>query len=100
MTTTDDNPLTLNLDPKMRDRLKLAAFRKGLPVDQYCLELIRSELAKNEEDESVQTAGDKLTIPELIALQRIEFGDRRFDDNSVDLIREAREIRNAQMDEW
>lgn len=100
MTTTDESALSLSLDVQVRSRLYAAAARKGVRVDRYCLEAIESELAKDELQQQVSPPERRLSITELIALQREEFGDRTFSQDSVELIREAREIRAAQMEDW
>ena len=100
MTTIDEQPLTLNLDPKLGGRLRQAASRKGLPVERYCRNAIESELTRDELETPAEPSEPRLTVPELIALRKERFGDRVFPGDSADLIREAREIRNAQMDEW
>ena len=100
MTTIDEQPLTLNLDPKLGGRLRQAASRKGLPTERYCQQAIERELARDEEERKQESRTPRLSIEELIALRKERFGDRVFPGDSADLIREAREIRNAQMDEW
>ena len=100
MATTDERPLTLNLDPELSGRLKQAASRKGLPAERYCQQAIERELAREEEERLQESRTPRLSIEELIALRKERFGDRVFPGDSADLIRVAREIRSAQMDEW
>ncbi len=91
---------TLNLDPQLLRRLELAASRKGMSVERYCIRAFDHELARNEGKQSTESSESRLTAQELIARRKEAFGDRIFPGDSADLIREAREIRNAQMDEW
>ena len=100
MTTTNLTTLTLNLDPELLRRLELAASRKGISVERYCIRAIEKELAREEAKLSTDSSDTRLTAQELIARRKEAFGDRIFPGDSADLIREAREIRNAQMDEW
>ena len=89
--------LTLDLDPTAQRRLKAAAALRGVSMSQYCQAAIENELAKDEADRvTVQPAG-RSDIEGLIALRKEIFGDKVLPGSSVDLIREAREIRDAQL---
>ena len=89
--------LTLDLDPTAQRRLKAAAALRGVSMSQYCQAAIENELAKDEADTvTVQPAG-RSGIEGLIALRKEIFGDKVLPGSSVDLIREAREIRDAQL---
>ncbi len=101
--------LTLDMDPAFQRRLKATAALKGVSMRQYCLTAIYRELAKDEvasgdaKSGSVSTVKDQsvgFDIDGLKALRRELFGDRIFPGNSVDLLREARAIRDAQMENW
>lgn len=99
MTTTDESALTLNVDPAMKARLLRAALDKGLPVERYCQLAIESELIRDENHRG-DAWDPPLAIADLVRLRKEQFGDRVFPGDSADLIREAREIRDAQMDDW
>ena len=99
MTATGHSHLTLNLDPHMQGRLRIAASRKGLQVEHYCRQAIEYELARDEEQQG-DASQQPLSVADLARLRKEQFGSRVFPGDSVDLIREAREIRDAQMDEW
>ena len=97
MTTTDRHLLTLSLDPTMWARLQGAATRSGLPVEQYCEQLLTDNLAGDDaaEDQASQPGFD---FEGLLAFRKELLGDRVFPGNSADLIREARELRARQID--
>ena len=89
--------LTLELAPDVQERLQAAAARKGVSLGQYCRAAIDDALVKDEPDD-VQRA--KMTIEDVIAWRNATYGDRVLPGSSVDLIREAREERDRQMDNW
>ncbi len=90
--------LTLDLDAPLQRRLKAVAALKGVSMRQYCQTAIEKELA---EDEGGSEPDDwsHLSNAEYFARVRKEvLGGRRLPGSSVDLIREAREIRDAQLE--
>ena len=92
--------LTLDLDPIFQRRLKAIAALKGVSMRRYCQDAIDQELTR---DEANGMGGLLSAKPdhELFAELRNEiFGNRTLPGNSADLIREAREIRDAEMDGW
>ncbi len=89
--------LTLDLDPPMQRRLKAVAALKGISMRQYCLTAIGQELSKDEANGVSDQPPGRFDIEGLIALRKEIFGDRVLPGSSVDLIREAREIREAQL---
>ena len=99
MTTTDETALTLRVDPDLNARLRRAAFRRGLAVESYCQQAIESVLVRDEE-QTGDASERSLSVTDLIRLRKEQFGDRVFPGDSADLIREARQIRDAQMDDW
>ena len=87
--------LTLDLDPPVQRRLKAVAALKGISMRQYCLTAIGKELAMDEANGALgQPSG---SFEGLIALRKEIFGGKVLPGSSVDLIREAREIRDAQL---
>lgn len=89
--------LTLALAPEERDRLQAVAARKGVSVGQYCRSAINNALAKDGLD---QPERPKLSIDDLIARRKEIYGDQVLPGSSVDLIHEAREERDRQMENW
>ena len=97
--------LTLDMEPPIQRRLKATAALKGISMREYCLSAIEKEMAKDEGDGVVLSDGELtdagLTDAERFAqLRQKYFGGGKLSGDSVDLIREAREIRDAQMDQW
>lgn len=89
--------LSLDVDEAFQQRLKAAAAQRGVSMRQYCQKAIEKELAGDEEqaeeEHSLEGMAESLT-----ALRKEIFGDRVLPGNSVDLIREAREMRAEQLD--
>lgn len=99
MTTTSEEQLTLHLSAEVKARLQAAAESKGVEVSRYCLDAIEHELASDEIDTQKQ-AHKPFDIDGLLAFRDELLGDRVFEGDSVDLIREAREQRTKQLEEW
>lgn len=92
--------LTLDLDPPFQRRLKAVAALKGVSMRQYCQAAIDRELVKDEAS-GIAGALPKRPDHEVLAELRWEiFGGKPLPGNSADLIREAREIRDAEIDGW
>ena len=87
--------LTLQLAPDVQERLQAAAARKGVSLGQYCRAAIDKELAKDDVDGKPPP---RMSIDDLIARQERIYGDRVLPGSSVDLIHEAREERDRQLD--
>ncbi len=87
--------LTLQLAPDVQERLQAAAARKGVSLGQYCRAAIDKELAKDDVDGQPPP---RMSIDDLIARQKRIYGDRVLPGSSVDLIHEAREERDRQLD--
>ena len=92
--------LTLDLDPTFQRRLKATAALKGVSMRRYCQDAIARELAKDEANGTGAPLPKKPDHEMFAELQREIFGDKKLPGNSADLIREAREIRDAEMDGW
>ena len=92
--------LTLELDPALRQRLEAVAALKGVSMSRYCLAAIDRELANDEANGPSEQRPYRSDAERFAALQKKYFGDRVLPGSSVDLIREAREIRDAQMENW
>jgi hypothetical protein len=84
---------TLDMTPDLRTRLKIAAARKSITMRQYCLSAIEQELDREEVAVFSSGSFSREAVEEARALQRSVFGKRRLADESVELIRQAREER-------
>lgn len=100
MTTTNERTLTLTIDVSLSEQIEQAAAREGIAVERYCVKAIEDELAKDGQAVPVREPKGNRSISDIIAWRNRTFGDRVFARDSVDYIREAREIRNVQMDAW
>ena len=89
--------LTLELAPDVQERLQAAAARKGVSILLYCRAAIDKELAEDEPDGALRP---RMTIEDVIAWQKKTYGDQILPGSSVDLIHEAREERDRQMENW
>ena len=90
------NRITLNMDPTFQRRLRTAAALKGVSIGQYCRAAIGKELAKDEADGVGEPSARRFSFARLEESRDKILGDRVFPGNSVDLLREAREIRDEQ----
>lgn len=98
MTAPERRSVTIELDATLHERLCEAAEGEGVDIQAYCLNVIVRDLNGGLE---AQTGGGKpFNIEDLIAFSDELLGDRVFPGDSVDLIREAREERAKQMDQW
>ena len=91
--------LTLLLEPEAQRRLQDAAARQGVSVQDLCRSAIDNALDKFAQDAD-GAAKPHFDIEAFIALQKQTFGDRVLPGSSVDLIHEAREERDRQMESW
>ncbi len=90
--------LSLELDAPLQQRLKAAAELKGVSMRQYCQKAIEKELDGDEPAQVPNKRPQFSRAERFAALQEKHFGDRVLPGNSVDLIREAREMRTAQLE--
>ena len=97
---TKKKRLTLDLDPAFQRRLKAVSALKGVSMRGYCQAAIGRELARDEANGLGGLLADKPAHEKFAELQQEIFGDRTLPGNSADLIREAREIRDAQIARW
>ena len=93
--TTGKKRLTLDLDAPLQERLKAVAEQKGVSMRQYCQTAIEKELGEDEAAPQPSLSG---AAERFAALRKKHFGDRVLPGNSVDLIREGRELRTAQIE--
>ena len=90
--------LTLDMDAPMQRRLKAVAALKGVSMRYYCVTAIDKELAVDEANAATALSSRRSDAERFAELRKKHFGDRVLPGSSVDLIREAREIRDAQLD--
>lgn len=94
--------VTLGVDAETKRRLKAAAAARGVSVSVYCRAAIDKELAQDSETGEV---GER-EWPADEAVKQFEATRRKYGSakpttkTAVDYIREGREIRDRQMDEW
>ena len=92
--------LILDLEPAFQRRLEAVAVLKGVSLRRYCRAAIDRELAKDEAGTVEQLSSD---VPDHVMFAQLReeiFGSRPLPRSSVNLIREAREIRDAETEEW
>ena len=89
--------LTLDLDPPVQRRLKAVAALKGISMRQYCQTAIDRELARDEANGVTALSAERSDAERFAELRKKHFGGKVLPGSSVDLIREAREIRDAQL---
>lgn len=90
--------LTLDLDAPLQRRLKAVAALKGISMREYCQTAIEKELAEDEAEDAPDDWSHLSNAEYFARVRKQFFGDRTLPGNSVALIREAREIRDAQLD--
>ena len=91
--------LTLDLDPSFQRRLKGIAALKGFSMRAYCQAAIDRELTMDEAN-GMEALLSERPDHELFAEPRQEtFGGKALSGTSADLIRQAREIRDAEAED-
>ena len=86
--------LTLDLDPPVQRRLKVAAALRGISMRQYCLTAIGKELAIDEANGMLGLPADRSDSGRFAELRAKYFGGEVLPGSGVDFIREGRESRN------
>lgn len=99
MTTPEQIELNIRIDKRVRQRLVEEAAQQGLEIDIYCEQAIVQALENDKTEETTKETNIQL-FERLLQERDDQFGDRRFSKTGVELIREARELRSRQMDEW
>ena len=92
--------LTLDLDPAFQRRLKAISALKGVSMRGYCQAAIDKELTRDEADGLSGDRFDRQSFERIVARRGELFGGRPLSGESVDLIREAREIRDVETKDW
>ncbi len=90
--------LTLDLDPILQRRLKAIAALKGVSMRRYCQDAITRELTRDEANGMGGLLSDKPDHELFAELRQEIFGGNPLTGSSVDLIREARDIRDAEIE--
>ena len=91
--------LTLDLAPTFQRRLKAIAALKGVSMRGYCQAAIGRELAQDEANGMAGLLADKPDYESFADLRQEIFGGKPLAGSSTDLIREARQIRDAETGE-
>ena len=89
--TVEKKRLTLDLDAPIQRPLKAVAALKGVSMRLYCQTAIERELAKDEADGLLS---GRFSFAKLEASRDEILGDRVFQGDSVEFIRQSRESRN------
>ena len=92
--------LTLGVDAETKRRLKAAALQKGVSVSGYCRAAIDKELAQDEERAEAKRLPADAAVKMLEEIRQRHGTAKPTKKTAVDYIREGREIRDRQMDEW
>ena len=92
--------LVLDLAPALQRRLKAAAEREGVSLEHYCQAAIDRVLAQDETNGAVKRGFNREAFEGMVKLRQEIFKGKPLPGNSADLIREAREIRDEEMDGW
>ena len=90
--------LTLDLDAPLQRRLKAVAALKGVSMRQYCQTAIEKQLSQDDINGTRKPTSSSDAFEPLVALRKEIFGDKVLPGSSVDLIREAREIRDKELE--
>lgn len=89
--------LTLDLDAPLQRRLKAVAALKGVSMRHYCQTAIEKQLAQENSADAQKSPSRDEAFERLVALREEIFGGRVLSTNSVDIIREAREMRDREL---
>ena len=92
--------LTLGVDAETKRRLKAAASAKGVSVSVYCRAAIDKELAQDEERAEAKRLPADAAVKMFEEIRQRHGTAKPTKMTAVDYIREGREIRDRQMDEW
>ena len=92
--------LTLDLDPTFQRRLKGIAALNGVSMRAYCHTAIDRELRMDEANGMAGLLSEKPDHELFADLRQEIFGGKLLPGSSADLIREAREIRDAEIEGW
>lgn len=91
--------LTVEVSAAIHKKLEDIASLKAETVEQYCFSAILDALSRDETNGVKQRKTLAEWAEDLKARQKELYGDRVLSDGVEDL-RQARQIRDAQMDRW
>jgi hypothetical protein len=88
--------LTLDISPTLKRRIKVAAAAQDMPVSAYIARVLEQAVPAAD---TVTKASDGTISPEMIRRAATLRAEQKapFPEDSADLIREAREQRNAEI---
>lgn len=89
---------TLDLDPEVQVRLKVAAALKGISMRQYCVAAIENELKRDQNAVFLKPGLTEEGLDQLLALRDRTFGPEMIPGDSTDIIREQRELRTKELE--
>ena len=92
--------LTLDLAPTFQRRLKAIAALKGVSMRRYCQDAIDRELTRDEANGLGGLLSAKPDHDLFAELRQEIFRGKPLPGSSADLIREARETRDAETEAW
>ena len=92
--------LTLDLNPAFQRRVTVIAALKGVSIHRHCQTTIDREPTKNEAAGVPGQRFDRQSFERVVARREEFFGGRPLPRTSVDLIRGARESRDAENESW
>ena len=92
--------LPLDMDPTFQRRQKAIAALKGVSMRGYCQAPIDRELTKDETNGLGGLLSDKPDHELFAELRQEIFGGKPLPENSANLIWEASEIRDAEIERW
>lgn len=96
----DSNVIMLDMVPHMQRRLEAAAMLKGVSTTSYCIAAINNELARDEANSGSESSFDREAFERVVSRRGELFAGVPLPGDSVELIREAREERDAQIENW
>ena len=89
---------TLDLDPEMQLRLKVAAALAGVSMRQYCVVAIENALKRDQNAVFQKPGLTEEGLDQLLALRDQTFGTQMLPGDSTDIIREQRELRTRELE--
>ena len=83
--------LMIDLSPELRRRIKVAAARRDLSVREYVARILEDVVpAEENASREARRPVTQRTLESLLHAREAVMRGRRFDDDSTDLLREAR----------
>ena len=97
MTTARATGLTIAIEAELHERLCAIARRKGISIDEYCERAIMQAISSDAQ--VLMTVEERLAVLDRLDASRREiFGDQVTTRDAAEDIREARAIRDDQID--